>query len=607
LYIGSFVLDCYFFGGDRMSISLGRCVFATAIFCVVLADQQLQAAVENPLPFRTVALSQQPAPGLAASILIDSFDEPTINDLGQVAIRAFVSGTGVTNSNNEGLWFEQSNVLRFAAREQMSAPSPSSGQLFYAFEKPFVLADGQIAFRGYTNSSFTVSSAWGTSSAGLREINGIGFAVPDANGNPLANYTWTTLYIAAAHSSNAMLLSGIIKHSNGSSTSGFWLVKDNKTRFVVRADQQAPGAQAGVGFQMFGEPVMNRLGQFTFQAELFNPGFGNDLGSGIWTNRSGTLQVLAQTGAPAAEFGSGVNYSISRHNTGINDSGQIAFHTFLTGDSVADSNNQGLIFDDAGARRVIVREGQFAPGGGSTDEFERFDLGKLALNDKGQVAFSAFARGSNVNTTTRTGIWIEDSPGQLRAIARGGALAPGGDRFRIDREQPFALNDFGQVAFASSLLENKGSGIWATDRDGILKLIVRTGTQIEVKPGDFRTVSSISFLHQLFSDSGTGLQDGLMTAFNNRGEIAFQASFADGTSGVFVSSAVAVPEPASLLIGILTVAPICFTRRRPNQRCASPVFRSLLNVGAFGNNYIPNIVYTAGVFSENFEFERRPG
>jgi hypothetical protein len=76
-------------------------------------------------------------------------------------------------------------------------------------------------------------------------------------------------------------------------------------------------------------------------------------------------------------------------------------------------------------------------------------------------------------------------------------------------------------------------GIWATDRSGAQQLIVRKGDELEVAPGDFRTISDLS----LVGDNGNS--NGWPSGFNNFGQLAFWASFTDGTQGVFVSNKVA--------------------------------------------------------------------
>ena len=76
-----------------------------------------------------------------------------------------------------------------------------------------------------------------------------------------------------------------------------------------------------------------------------------------------------------------------------------------------------------------------------------------------------------------------------------------------------------------------------------MQLIARRGDLLEVAPGDFRTISGLNLVNGFSLDSGTGNSDGRPSGFNNLGQLAFQASFTDGSSGIFVSNLVAVPEP----------------------------------------------------------------
>jgi hypothetical protein len=71
------------------------------------------------------------------------------------------------------------------------------------------------------------------------------------------------------------------------------------------------------------------------------------------------------------------------------------------------------------------------------------------------------------------------------------------------------------------------------------------GQQLEVAPGDVRTISFFSF-------SGNGNnEEGHRSGFNDRGQVAFWARFTDGSSGIFVSNLVAIPEPSAIiLVGI---------------------------------------------------------
>ena len=112
-----------------------------------------------------------------------------------------------------------------------------------------------------------------------------------------------------------------------------------------------------------------------------------------------------------------------------------------------------------------------------------------------------------------------------------------------------------------------GVGIWATDSHGDVQLITRTGDLLEVVPGDFRTVAGLQFNA---GDYSIGNSEGRPSAFNNLGQLAFAATFTDGTSGIFVSNRVAIPEPGSLLLALIAPA-IVFARKRDegNTNCCT--------------------------------------
>ena len=68
----------------------------------------------------------------------------------------------------------------------------------------------------------------------------------------------------------------------------------------------------------------------------------------------------------------------------------------------------------------------------------------------------------------------------------------------------------------------------------MLTLVIREGDQIEVTPGDVRTVLS------LFMTSGetaiSGGEDGRLINFNDAGQLAFRVIFTDFSGGILVSS-----------------------------------------------------------------------
>ena len=119
-----------------------------------------------------------------------------------------------------------------------------------------------------------------------------------------------------------------------------------------------------------------------------------------------------------------------------------------------------------------------------------------ASNDRGQVAFAAQISGDGIDATNNAGIWLGE-PG--RSISPfGEEIAPDVDGgLRFAGIGPPVLNNAGQIAFRGSLMgsginEFNNDGIWATDNDGMVRLIAREGTPLEVAPGDLRTPSAAS-------------------------------------------------------------------------------------------------------------------
>ena len=213
----------------------------------------------------------------------------------------------------------------------------------------------------------------------------------------------------------------------------------------------------------------------------------------------------------------------------LNNGGQTAFFGDLNSSS---TTNSGIWSEGGGSGLALVaRAGNAAPG--TSDNFSSFV--SPVLNNGGQTAFVGFL---NSSSTTNSGIWSEGGGSGLALVAREGNAAPGtSDNFTSFGNSP-VLNNAGQTAFFG-FLDSSGStdgGIWAEDPSGVLTLIAREGDLLDVDDGsgtDFRTISNLTFT----GDAGNG--DGRRSGFNDLGQLAFSASFTDGTSGVFISDLVA--------------------------------------------------------------------
>jgi hypothetical protein len=97
---------------------------------------------------RLVTREGNHAPGTSGGVnfLWFSDDSLEVNGYGQIAFRAGLTGSGVTGTNNEGIWSEGSGSLNLVARRGDDAPGTAVGIKFGSFDNPLLNAAGHIAF-----------------------------------------------------------------------------------------------------------------------------------------------------------------------------------------------------------------------------------------------------------------------------------------------------------------------------------------------------------------------------------------------------------------------------------------------------------------------------
>ncbi|MEW6252328.1 MAG: choice-of-anchor tandem repeat NxxGxxAF-containing protein [Planctomycetota bacterium] len=239
---------------------------------------------------------------------------------------------------------------------------------------------------------------------------------------------------------------------------GVWKQGPGLAKVAVTGDA-APGT--ATSFSAFRVPAVNNLGHAAINGRL------NGGGAGVW-KESSVLSKVAVTGDSAP--GTARAFTLLDDPPAINDSDHTAFKgTTLDGSG---------IWKESPALGKVAVAGDAAPGTSSTF----FSFGNPALNDLDHTSFIGFL------STGPTGIWKENPTlGMVTAV---GAAAPGTTKtFSGFRDAPF-LNNSGHVAFFAELTGGD-DGIWAEDRFGALSLVVRSGDDIEVRPGDFRTIRSL--------------------------------------------------------------------------------------------------------------------
>ena len=90
-----------------------------------------------------------------------------------------------------------------------------------------------------------------------------------------------------------------------------------------------------------------------------------------------------------------------------------------------------------------------------------------------------------------------------------------------------------------------------------MQLIAHTGTDLEISPGDIRTIALLK-LH-----AGGSSEDGYLSAFNDTGQLSFGIGFTDGSEAIVVATV--IPEPSTsclVMVGGLCVALLRVRRMR---------------------------------------------
>lgn len=506
---------------------------------------------------RVVALTGQQAPGTQSGASFVTLGTPSLNDVGETVFKGFlgISVGGVSDANDNGIWTEGGGTLRLVAREGFHAPGTPSSARFRGFNAPILNNAGQVAFWGQLRGGpggVTIDNnhgIWSERSGPLELVAREGEVAPGTDGATFLDF----MHIPKFSDSGQVVFQGTLRESiggvNGSNDLGFWSTTPGGLSLVMREGNPGPNTFGGATINTLTYPVMNSHGEIAFAARL-NSGPGVDLGNDerVWSGPIDSLKTVALEGNQAPGTSAGQTFRSFNLTTplSLNDAGDVAF-TAQSSSPV----NDGIWIERHGDLELVALEGEPAPG--ASGKF--FNLFRdISTNDAGQLAFYASLKNASGGFfPTDEGIWI-DTDGTQKLIARLGMQVPGepvGVRFER-LVQGVQLNERGQVFFESiqpGLLRT----YWATDLAGTVQLIAQQGQVIPIGPNDTRVISELQTVQssQHVSDRPN--------FFNDRGQIAFLASFTDGSQAVLVSNRVAVPEPSTLFI-VLSFG-ICSIRR----------------------------------------------
>jgi hypothetical protein len=224
----------------------------------------------------------------------------------------------------------------------------------------------------------------------------------------------------------------------------------------------------------------------------------------VFSDSSGSLSLVARQGGQVPGAPQGVVFG-GMGSVALDDLGRTTFVSRLSGPGIGSSLHQAIFRDSIDGLSLLYETGDAAPGTGGNTQFKEF-IAHPSVNSRGQLAFIAILEGEGIDESNRYGIFAESAFGDLHLIVRAGDLLNVSDD--------------------------------------------------PLKP-DYRTIRDVDF--ERYPSNELGRTSG----FNNLGQLVFVATFTDGTSGVFVSNAVAVPEP---LTGVVVSAALTIAGFSPRQR-----------------------------------------
>ncbi len=397
------------------------------------ADPSAKGAIWVGMPgsLQILAREGDPAPGTTVNFAAGNkyFQgglHLAMNDAGTVALRATLTGTGVTTANDTALFAGAPGALALVGRLGSAAPDAGGASFVKAgvtndyevFTSPSMNASGKICFRGHlTGAGVTPTNA-----------DAIWFGDP------------ADLQIAAR---------------GGQVVSG-------------------PGIPGGAYLIGLGSepPVINDAGQILFESSFYD---GLTLVQTVWLGQPNAPVAIAMHGQAMPGDSQGSTLGGSILHLRLNGNGQAAFHQTL---SSGPSDWAAFMWDGA-ALREVWRTGDPAPGMPAGETYSGSATEDLFINAQGKVLFR-----TTTTPSTILGVWLWDpQTGTSQLLARTGAVA------KIGTSAPRQIIDllmFSGPDTAGSTQDGRSSplgddgtfAIYGQTLDGHTELLTNAGTPV---------------------------------------------------------------------------------------------------------------------------------
>jgi len=316
-----------------------------------------------------------------------------------------------------------------------------------------------------------------------------------------------------------------------------WVGTRESLQLAVRTGMQAPDCAPGVTLQYPDMVGHNDAGQLTFRAGLRGPGVTSLNRFGRWMFDPGVgLIKIAREGDPVPWFGGAQSWEVIGGSLGtINAFGLTGESGAIQGEGVTAENNAVAVVGEPGNLQVLAREGDPVPEAGAGVRMAGFGI--FWVNNRSDVLYGVMLAGPGITSSNQWCVHFGPI-GAARMILRDGDRAPGfPDGFTVtalrNMSVSSAMNDVGDIVGPSCI---QGPGViegvnhvvlWM--RHHVLKRwipLLRSGDLIEGR--------NIYAGYELdFAMLSGGGADGWPQNLNDRGVVVKRIPFTDGTYGIY--------------------------------------------------------------------------
>jgi hypothetical protein len=407
-------------------------LLATAVagLALLLAPEAIRAQTSG-YGLRKIALEGEEAPDTEGETYEGSFSPPAINSAGEVAFGDLISGGDPINS---GIFIDSGGTASAVALFDEPSPAPVGGS-YTLFGYPTLNDSGDVAFMAavsggsHPQAIFLASGGTDTvlvlpgdtapdTGGGTYTGNVADFNLPDLNDSGGVSFSSEVTGGSLAIASGVFVDSGATEAAfarafatgdpapgtSGGHYSEFGPASQNDAGSVAFTADVTGGAVAGGVFRdsgvsdaavallgdsapdtdggtysEFGYPKVNDLGHVVFIANVT----GGTASGGVFLDTGGTDEAVAVEGGTAPDTGEGSYASVNSWGA-LDGSGRVAFSATVTGGDVG----AGVFLYDSASEQTsaVALAGQIAPdsGGATFSEF-----GFVAMNDAGQIAMQA--------------------------------------------------------------------------------------------------------------------------------------------------------------------------------------------------------------------------